>query len=252
VKPTIFMIHGMWGKSAVWTRYRNFFEAEGYPCIIPTLPFHDMAPDSPPNAALGRISLLDYVDDLKRQISTLDSKPVIMGHSMGGLLAQMLAERGQAHRLVLLASAPSAGLQVFNISSARSLFSEISKLDLSKRPVRITYKEAAYGLLNRCPDGLKRELYDAFVYESGRATFEIAFWYFDRKRVARVDEKKVACPALIVAGMEDRIVPISIARRIAKKYQGIGDYRKLKNHAHWLLAEPGWEKIAGMIKDWLG
>ena len=87
---TIVMIHGMWGGSWYWENYRKYFEGKGYRCITPTLRFHDMDPKGVPDPKLGTISLLDYADDLEKAIRGLDSKPVIMGHSMGGLISQIL------------------------------------------------------------------------------------------------------------------------------------------------------------------
>ena len=251
MKETILMLHGMWGTNLVWNRFKEYFESIGYSCITPVLRFHNMKHGAEPNAALGRTSLLDYIQDLEKEISTLGSKPIIMGHSMGGLLAQMLAAKGLAKALVLLAPAQPAGLVIFNISAVRSILSEITKPGFWNKPVRITYKEAVYGLLNRCSDELKKELYDICVYESGRATFEIALWYFDRRKASVVDESKITCPILMIAGKEDRIIPIAIAIRIAKKYQLSSSFKELENHAHWLLAEPGWEDVAGMVKDWM-
>ena len=125
MKQTIVMIHGMWGTAHVWDRFKQYFAAAGYQCITPVLRYHDVPPGSPPNPSLGRTSLLDYVKDLEAELSKLTSKPIIMGHSMGGLLAQMLGERGLAESLVLLSPAPPAGLEIFNMSSARTFLSEM-------------------------------------------------------------------------------------------------------------------------------
>src|SRR5438445_4111360 len=107
---TIFMIHGMWGGPWYWENYRRVFEAQGYRCIATTLPYHDMDPQGVPDPRLGTASLLDYVDALALEIAQLDEKPIVMGHSLGGLLAQMLAARGLAKALVLLTPAAPAGV----------------------------------------------------------------------------------------------------------------------------------------------
>lgn len=96
----------------------------------------------------------------------------------------------------------------------------------------------------------RREIYDKFVYESGRTASEIGFWLFDSKGAAKVDESKVTCPVLVVAGAEDRITPASVVRKVAKKYETVSTYKEFENHAHWVIGEPGWEDIAGYIVDW--
>ena len=251
MKETIMMIHGMWGNDGVWLRFKQYFEAAGYSCVTPVLRFHNTKADSPPCAALGRTSLLDYVQDLENELSMLGSKPIIMGHSMGGLLAQILAAKGLAKSLVLLAPSPAAGLMKFSSSAARLLLGEITRIGFWNMPVRLTYKEAAYGLFNLCPKELKRQLYEECVFESGRATFEIAFWYLDRRGASKVDQNRVTCPVMIIVGKEDRATPVAFARRIAEKYRSVTSYKELDHHAHWLLAEPGWEAIGNMVDGWL-
>ena len=98
---TIFMIHGMFVKGNYWDKFKAFFEEKGYACITPTLRFHDIAPTDKPDPQLGTTSLLDYADDLQQEIEELNQVPIIMGHSMGGLLAQILGSRGLAKVLVL-------------------------------------------------------------------------------------------------------------------------------------------------------
>ena len=80
----------MWRGSWYWENYKRFFENKGYQCITPTLRFHDVDPGEPPNPQLGTTSLLDYLKDLEKDIQKLDAPPIVMGHSMGGLLAQMI------------------------------------------------------------------------------------------------------------------------------------------------------------------
>lgn len=117
--------------------------------------------------------------------------------------------------------------------------------------MRQTFDEATYSMLHLCPVKDQKEIYDRFVYESGRAAFETGYWLFDRHRASRVDESKVTCPMLIVAGAQDRITPPSVVRRVAKKYQAVATYREFDNHAHWVIAEPGWQEIAEYVAAWI-
>ena len=105
MSQTIVMIHGMFGGSWCWDNYRGFFERKGYRCLTPALRYHDVDPKDEPHPGLGTVSLLDYADDLGRAIRSLGEKPVIIGHSMGGLITQILGSRGLGRSLVLLTSA---------------------------------------------------------------------------------------------------------------------------------------------------
>jgi len=248
---TIFMIHGMWGGGWYWQKYRNFFEARGYRCIATTLPYHDMAPGGTPDPRLGTTSLSDYIDALSREIAVLEEKPIIMGHSMGGLLAQMLAERGLASAAVLLTPAPPAGIFALKLSVIRSFLSLFGIWAFWRKPIPTTFHEAVYSALHLVPAQEQKIIFDQMAYESGRVIFEIGFWLMDSRRAARVDETRVSCPVLVIGAKEDRIVPASVVRQVAKKYAQVSTYREFEGHAHWVVGEPGWEEIAGYVGDWL-
>lgn len=248
---TIFMIHGMWGGAWCWSNYQDFFESRGYRAIATTLPYHDMDPQGIPDARLGSLSLLDYADALEREVRRLDDAPILMGHSMGGLLAQILASRGQARAAVLLAPASPAGIMPLTLSVVRSFWATQLRWGCWRKPMRQSFAAAAYSMLHLLPPQQQREIYDRLVYESGRATFEIGYWPLDRTAASHVDQRKVTCPVLVVAGGEDRITPASVVRRVARKYQTVATYREFARHAHWILAEPGWEEIAQCVAGWL-
>jgi pimeloyl-ACP methyl ester carboxylesterase len=245
------MIHGMWGGERCWENYSNFFENKGFNCITPTLRYHDIDPGETPDQRLGTTSLLDYAQDLEGEIRKLDEVPILMGHSMGGLLAQILASRGLARALVLLTPASPRGIIALRFSVLRSFLSIFTKWGFWRRPMRQTFREAAYSMLNLLDAEEQKRTYDNFVYESGRAACEIGFWFMYKKGASNVDKSKVGCPILVVAGTEDRITPASIVRRIADKYRPNSTYHEFSNHAHWVLGEPGWKDIAEYVLGWL-
>ncbi len=251
MSETIVMIHGMWGGAWYWENYAEYFEKKGYHCIRPTLRFHDMEPNKVPNPQLGTTSLLDYAEDLEKEIRKLDTTPILMGHSMGGLLTQILGSRGLAKVLVLLTPASPHGIMALTPSVIRSFWSALTKWGFWRKPHRQTFNEAVYSMLHLLPGEEQKETFDKFVYESGLAAYEIGFWLFDSKRASKVDESKVTCPVLVVAGTEDRITPASVVRKVAQKYKAVSTYKEFANHAHWVIMEPGWEEIAEYILDWL-
>jgi pimeloyl-ACP methyl ester carboxylesterase len=99
------------------------------------------------------------------------------------------------------------------------------------------------------PAEKRREIFDRYVYESGRAIREIAFWVLDPRGASKVDARKVACPVLAVAGAKDNITPPSMVRAVARKYRSVSMYKEFEDHGHWVLDEPGWERIAQFIAD---
>jgi len=248
---TILMLHGMWGGGWYWGNYKNVFEQNGYNCLTPTLRFHDMNPTDTPDPRLGTTSLLDYAEDLEEEIKKLESPPIIMGHSMGGLIAQILGSRGLARALVLLTPASPRGILALTPSVIRSFSSITFKWGFWKKPMRQTFNEAVYSMLHLLPAEEQKAAYDRFVYESGRAAFEIGYWLLDSKRASEVDESKVTCPVLVITGAKDRITPVSVSRKVAGKYKNVSTYKEFPNHAHWVVAEPGWQEIVEYISGWL-
>ncbi len=248
---TLVLVHGMWGKASHWENFARYFEARGHRCVAPTLRYHDMEPRGTPDPRLGRTSLLDYAEDLEALIRGLGEKPVVIGFSMGGILAQILASRGVAKAIVLLSPAPPAGINRLTPSIAWEFRSALLRWGFWKKPFRLPYREMSSAMLNEVPAESRRAIYDGLVYESGRAASEIGFWFLDPKRAIAVDVSKVTCPVLILSGRNDRENPISLIRKIAKRYRRVATLEELPGHGHWLIAEPRWDEIAQRIERWL-
>ena len=251
MSQTIVMIHGMFGGSWCWDNYRGFFERRGYRCLTPVLRYHDVDPKGEPHPDLGTVSLLDYADDLERAIRSLDEKPVIIGHSMGGLITQILGSRGLGRSLVLLTSAAPAGISAVTPTVLKSISTEAIEWGFWRKPVKSTFESASYSAMHLLSEEERRAAYSRFVHESGRAFFEIAFPFLDSRKAAAIDEKKIDVPVLVVVGAEDRITPASVNRKIAHKYKNVATYMEFPHHAHWIFGEPGWETVAGHIHFWL-
>ena len=257
MSKTIVMIHGMWGGSWYWHNFKQFFEEKGYECLTPVLRYHDVDPKDAPHPELGTTSLLDYAGDLEEYIGKLEEKPIIMGHSMGGLLAQMLGARGLAESLVLLTPASPRGVNALKVSVIRSFWDVMTKWNIMinwgfwRRPHRLSFERAVYAMLHLLPGNERKSAYERMVSESGLAAFEIGFWLVDFSKATHVDQAKITCPVLVVSGAEDRITPASVVKNVAKKYNALDNYKKFKNHAHWVIGEPGWEEIAEYVFNWV-
>lgn len=251
MSKTIFMIHGMWGGPWYWQNFISSFEKREYRCVATTLRHHNVSPQDPPPEELGTTSILDYAADLEKEIKNLDEKPIIMGHSMGGLLGQILANRQLAQKLVLLAPASPAGILALKPSVIKSFSDVLMRPGFWKNPHRLSFEKAVYSMLHLLPHAEQEEVYSRFVYESGRAAFEIGFWLFDKNRATAVIGQQVKCPVLVLAGSEDRITPASVIKKVAQKYAPRSTYKEFPGHAHWLPDEPGWEDIAEYILKWL-
>jgi len=101
-----------------------------------------------------------------------------------------------------------------------------------------------YGILNGLPKAEREAMYATLVPESGRAFFEIAYWFLDRRRATAINPADVSCPLLMLTGTNDRLTPVHMTKRVVEGYEGRARLETLPGHAHWLPSEPGWERIA--------
>ena len=248
-RPPLVMIHGAFCGAWAFDAFREPFE-EKYTVHAPTLRYHDCGREPP--REFGRTSLLDYAADLEKLIAGLDEMPILLGHSMGGLLAQMLAAKGLARACVLLApSAPWGVLPstMFEIASAQTLL--FSGGDYRGSIIPPSYQIAAAHSLDKLDPETRSAVYARFVPESGQATFEIMNWSFDLRRAGHVRARDVTCPVLCLVGSDDKINPPSTVSRIAIRYRGRSRFEEIKGHSHWLIGEPGWEELAVRSLVWL-
>ena len=247
-RPPVVMIHGGFNGPWVWEGFAAKFRAAGYKVHTPFLRHHD---EKPPSPALARVSLTDYADDLESLLDDLKKPAILVGHSMGGLLAQMLAARTEVHALVLLAPSAPWGVPpstLFEIASAQAMLLNVGFWDTVLKPDQTT---AARQALDRLPQAECDAVQSRFTPESGRAIFEIMHWGLDMRRSSEVDVRKLDCPILAMVGSDDRINPPPTVERVAALYRELATYEKYPGMSHWLVGEPGWEKLAERAISWL-
>ena len=247
-KAPVLMIHGAFCGPWVWDGLKQKFEAAGHAVTAPALRFHDQtrAP-----AALATTGLADYAADLEDEIAALKAPPILVGHSMGGLLAQMLAARKEIAALVLLAPSAPWGVTpttLFEIGAAHSMHLQPGYWNQILEPNRDV---ALAHSLDRLPRDMRDTVYDRFVPESGRATFEIMNWAMDFNQASAVDADAVTAPLLFLTGSDDKINPPSTVASIAALYGTRATAEVLDGMGHWLIGEPGWEKLAERALGWL-
>lgn len=247
----IVLIHGAFCGSWAFDGYRDMFAAEGVKAIAPTLRHHDLPPGVRPPRELGLTSTLDYANDIEKLVRELKAPPILIGHSMGGLVAQMVAQRVPVRALVLIApSAPWGTLPTspWEIMSAQGLYLAGQFWNKPLRPEAWIAESHALDLL---PPAQREAVFARFVCESGLATFEILHWGMDVRRATFVDARKIECPVLCVAGAYDRVNPPKTVASIARRYRERGHYFEVENASHWLIGEPGWQKTADYVRNWL-
>jgi pimeloyl-ACP methyl ester carboxylesterase len=258
LKPPILLIHGMWSTPATYGRLRPVLEAAGHVTHAPVLPFHDRPASLPPPDVLGSLSITAYVDFLVAEAGKLAARagtpPVILGHSMGGLLAQLVAARVPHSGLVLLSPGGAANSQSLSLDPLRTLKNVVLKWSWWERPTLCDEAGARWGIFNGVDEATTQAEIAALVWDSGRVLAEMALPPLFGN-VTRVDYARLTRPALVVVGSADRITPPGIARATARNIAscngGAIDYQELPGAPHWLFWGETEDRLARMVIDWL-
>lgn len=244
------MVHGAFCGGWVFDAFRQPFEAAGFTVLSPDLRGHG-AGDRP--GEVGGLSMADYASDIAalcgRIARDTGAAPVLLGHSMGGLVAQMAARRAPVSALALLA--PSAPWGVFGSSLEEAVTAAalplvaptpFSPVDPDLRLLK------AYSLDRLAPAGREAAARRARP-ESARAILETLTWWLDPLMTTRTPPGPLEVDALVLAGSRDRVHPPATVRQVADRLGA--DYREMPGMSHWLPGEPGWDAVAGVILDWL-
>ena len=247
-RGTIVMIHGFGTGGWVWEGYSDLLERQGFDCLALDLPYRSTGDEAPPQQ-LGLLGISDYLSYLEREIASLEEEPILMAHSAGTLMAQLLAAKGLARAAVLLTPVPPAGISALNRNAMKLGGSILRTWGFWRKPVRVTFDELVFAALHLSTPQEQQRVHERFGYDSGRLFLQMALSLVNPRSSMRVDASQVTCPVLIVAGEQDQTTPPPVARKIAEKYGA--DYLEFEGHAHWPLGEPGWEVIAQKCADWM-
>lgn len=247
--PTLLMIHGVGCDASAWDVMKPGFEAAGWTCEAITL-FPDRRVREPPPASLAQLGLEDFIAAAQaeaRRLAARDgAKPAVIGHSMGGLIAQVLAERGEVSRAVFLTPAQTKDCAVIGPSVAWTFFNVILQQN-RKKSYKVWKTGFKWGVLNRVPKPRHDAIYAGALYDSGKV-------YGDISDGILVDERMVMIPTLTICAGQDRATIPSAVRKVGEKYAKSpvpGDYKEYPGHAHWIVDEPGTDKVVSDIAAWL-
>ncbi len=253
---TIIMVHGVGGTAEAWSRLAPAFREQGWKVETPTLRPDKRTAENPP-ADIHTLRLKDYVDDIEALARGIEKTegvaPVLFGHSMGGLIVQKVLERGAGRAGVLLTPASPVGARSGGSLAQAFTFANILFGGASETKGHKIWKTGfSWGVLNRVPQAKHAGIYAGTVYDSGGVYADIAYPDRDPSRTAYIDETKITAPILVIGGGKDRATPIADVRKVAEKYAKVGaEYREYADNAHWIVDEPGTDKVIADIAEWL-
>jgi pimeloyl-ACP methyl ester carboxylesterase len=249
VTPPLVFVHGAFCGGWAFDDFRQPFENAGFATHAPDLPFH--APDAD-GRDLARTGVRRYAKAIATFARTLPAPPVLLGHSLGGLVAQMAATRMDVAALVLLAPSPPWGVMPTTFDEHSSNFGLAMLGDYWRRPVAPDYGVARQYTLDRFDSASARALFARFLPESGRAMQETIHWWTDPTAATAAPAYRIKAPVLALAGGADRVNPPSTVRRIARRFpQTQAAFHTFEGMSHWMIGEPGWEDVAQLVLAWL-
>jgi non-heme chloroperoxidase len=250
LQPVVF-IHGLWLLPSSWDRWATVFEEAGYTALTPGWP------DDPPTVeeanahpeVFAHKTVGQVADHFAEVIGRLTRKPALIGHSFGGLLAQILAGRGLSAAAVAIDPAPFRGVLPLPISALKSASPVLSNPANRNRAVPLTYEQFRFGFANAVNEEEAKQLYDAYAVPApGAPLFQAATANLNPWTEAKVNSRNPdRGPLLIISGERDHTVPPAIANAAYKKQkrnEGVTEIVEIAGRGHALTIDSGWREVA--------
>jgi pimeloyl-ACP methyl ester carboxylesterase len=258
--PIVF-VHGLWLHASSWQPWMELFSAAGYAPVAPGWPGEPdtvAAARANPDAVAGR-GINDVVDHYAQVIKGLGggAKPVVIGHSFGGVIAQKLLAQDLAVAAVAIDAAPIKGVLVLPPSALRVASVVLRSPANRRKSVSLTAKQFRYAFGNMVSESESTQLYEAWAIPSpGKPLFEAALANFVPNSPDKVDTRNSSRgPLLLVAGGNDHTVPAAITRQTKKLYTkstAVTDYTEFAGRGHSLALDSGWKDVGDAALAWVG
>jgi len=254
----LMLIHGAWLSASSWENFADYFAERRFAVSAPEWPrkHGDVEELRASGGELAGLGLDEIVDHYETLIRGLVEPPVLIGHSFGGLIVELLLDRGLGRAGVALSPAPPKGILVLPFSSLKAAAPALAHPSKWHGVVTLTPEEFAYGFVNTFTPEDAAAAYERYaVPETGQVFYEAGFANFRMDPPTEVDFKNdERAPLLIVGATEDHTVPASLAEKQYRKYERSSartDYVEFEGRPHLLMAAEGWDEVAASIDTWL-
>lgn len=251
---TILFITGAFVTHHVWDSWKTWFEGKGYTCIAPAWPYKD-APAAqlrnrrPNDKDLAKLTLSQLITHFETIATSLPEKPIVIGHSLGGLIAQILVNRDIADSAVAIHSVPPKGIFTFEWPFLRSIWKPLGYLTSVNKTHLMGLKEWSYAFTNGMDANEQAISYEEYCIPESKRVIRGAI-----TNAAKVDFHKHHNPLLFITGTDDHITPNSLNYENYSRYDkdhSVTDYKEFKGRNHFVLGLPTWQEEAEYIHSWL-
>lgn len=254
---TIVLIHGLWVTPRSWEKFQRFYETRGYRVLAPAWPgiegeVEGMQRDA---SSFNGIGIEQVVAHYTRIIQALPEKPIIIGHSYGGLITQLLLDRGLGAAGVAIDSVPPKGILVLPWSTIEALTPALVNPANRSRTYLFPFAQWWRVFANVLSEPEARAAYERYAIPApGQAIFEAALSNLTPGSRATINFRNPKrAPLLIIGGEKDVIMPAALSRKIFRKHQvspATTAYKEFPGRSHFLIGEQGWEEVADYALSW--
>lgn len=251
---TIVFITGAFVTHHIWDGWINYFTGKGFNCIAPAWPYKDGTAEElrnrrPNDTDLAGLRLQELLDHYSAIIQRLPEKPIVIGHSLGGLLVQLLVNKDLVTAGIAIHSVPPKGVTSFKWSFIKSIWKPLGYFTSAKKTHLMSLAEWKYAFTNGMSEQEQKESYEKNVIpESKRVLRDVL------TKAAKVDFKKPRPPMLFISGSTDNIIPESLNYDNYLKYDrshSVTGYKEFAGKNHFVPGLPSWHDEAGYIIEWL-
>jgi pimeloyl-ACP methyl ester carboxylesterase len=254
---TIVLVHGLWVTPLSWEHWIARYEAAGHRVLAPAWPgfdrdIDDVRRDTTPYEGLGITEIADHYDAV---IRALDSPPIVMGHSFGGLVTQILLDRGLGAAGVAIHPAGPKGILALPLSTFRVVWPVLSNPANKGKAKALTAKQFHYAFGNTLSEQESNAVYERYAVPGpGRPLFQAGLANFNPKAASKVNfGNDTRAPLLIMGGSVDHVVPAKTTRTNFKLYhksKAISEYKEFPGRSHFTVGQDGWEEVADYAVNW--
>jgi pimeloyl-ACP methyl ester carboxylesterase len=254
---TIVLIHGLWMTALSWEHWVPHYEARGLRVIVRSWPGMDadiasLRRDPSPVAGLGITEIVEHYEKL---IERLPSPPLIVGHSFGGLITQILLDRGLGAAGVAISSAAAKGVLLLPFSTLKVVGPALSNPLNAHRAVPLTADQFHYAFTNTLSTSESLQIYERYAVPGpDHVLFQAGLANFNPHASTTVDfHNDSRAPLLMIAGERDHISPPAVVEantRLYRKSRAVTEYKLFPGRAHFILGQAGWEEVADFALDW--
>ena len=258
MKPPVVFVHGLWLHAESWNDWVTFFRANGYEASAASWPGDAETTEATRKnaAAVAGFGVTEIAEHIAGQLKALPEKPILIGHSFGGLLVQNLLAKNLAAAAVAIDPAPMKGVLELPLSALKSAFPVLKNPFNRKRAIMLTEAQFRFGFANAVSEHEAHALYEKYAMPApARPLFQAATATLNPGAATRIDTGNDARgPLLLIAGEKDNTVPVTLVKSALRQYaksKAVTEYKEFPGRGHSLVIDSGWRELAEHSLAWL-